>query len=119
FLGGFFLIPLLGIQRTIGAAVLLLAGGGLALLVLDRAVGRRARALAAGGAVFLALEGLIAFGSWDRYVMTSGIVQNGAHYAAIPNDSLRREGMKQRELLFYDEGLTATISVEKTPAGEL
>jgi spermidine synthase len=50
---------------------------------------------------------------WDPYVLTSGVTIYNDRYADIPTDSLRREDMRRDEMLYYREGLTATISVHR------
>ncbi len=114
FFGGFVLLPLAGIQHSIVIGGLLNLAVGCALLIGDARPGRALR-LAAGGAI---TAGLALFGShfahWDPVVMTSGVTVYAKRYNAIPADSLRLEEMHRDRLLYYREGLTATISVHET-----
>jgi len=114
FLGGFVLIPVLGVQNSIGLAVVVSAATGVVLVALDARV-RRARRLAAAGAMFvIAIVAVLSFRTWDKRVMTSGVTIYAHNYASLPTDALRREWMERDALLYYREGLTATISVHRS-----
>jgi spermidine synthase len=114
FLGGFVLLPLAGIQHSIVIGALLNLAVGLALLIGDARPGRSLR-LAVGGAITAALVVFgVRFTHWDPFVMTSGVTVYAKRYKSIPTDSLRREEMHRDRLLYYREGLTATISVHET-----
>lgn len=114
FLGGFALIPLVGVQRSIGLAVVLNAATGVVLLSLDRRVQPARRAVAAATMVAASLAGLWGFGAWDPKVMTSGVTVYAHYYTGLPTDGLRREWMQRDDLLYYREGRTATISVHRS-----
>ena len=114
FLGGFVLIPVLGVQNSIGLAVTVSAAAGVVLVALDARV-RRVRRLATAGAMFVvAVFAVLSFGTWDKGVMTSGVTIYAHNYASLPTDALRREWMERDDLLYYREGLTATISVHRS-----
>ena len=117
FIGGFVLLPLAGIQHSIVIGALMNLAVGWLLLVGDPRPGRPMR-LALGGALaaVLAVAGL-RFPFWDPMVMTSGVTVYASRYKAIPTDSLRREEMHRDRLLYYREGLTATISVHESYRG--
>ncbi|HEY1267521.1 MAG TPA: fused MFS/spermidine synthase [Candidatus Binatia bacterium] len=113
FIGGFVLLPLVGIQHSIVIGALLNLAVACALLIGDARPGRPVR-LAIGGAVSAALVIIgLRFTYWDPVVMTSGVTVYANRYAAIPTDSLRLEEMHRDRLLYYREGLTATISVHE------
>src|ERR1041385_1196003 len=114
FIGGFVLLPLTGIQHSIVIGALLNLAVGGALLIGDVRPGRSLR-LAVGGAIAAAVVVFgLRFTYWDPVVMTSGVTVYAKRYKAIPADSLRREEMHRDRLLYYREGLTATISVHET-----
>jgi spermidine synthase len=118
FLGGFVLIPVLGVQNSIGLAVAATAATGVVLVALDARV-RRAHRLAAAGAMFVvALCVLLSFRTWDKRVMTSGVTIYAHNYASLPTDALRREWMERDDLLYYREGPTATISVHRSAGSD-
>jgi spermidine synthase len=113
FLGGFVLIPTLGVQNSIGLAVAVSATAGVVLVALDARV-RRGRRLAAAGVMFVvAVAAVLSFRTWDKRVMTSGVAIYFHNYSSLPTDGLRREWMERDEVLYYREGLTATISVHR------
>ncbi|HTX52692.1 MAG TPA: fused MFS/spermidine synthase [Candidatus Baltobacteraceae bacterium] len=113
FLGGFVSLPVLGIQRSIGAAVMATAGAGLLLVALDTRVRRPRRLIIAGAMFVVSFAAMMSFRTWDPKVMTSGVTVYASNYASLPSDALRREWMVRDDLLFYREGLTATISIHK------
>ena len=114
FLGGFVLIPLIGVQRSIGAAVAVNAITGVLLMGVDPRVPPVRRRLAAAAMLVVSAVGLWGFGTWDKGVMTSGVTIYAHDYADLPSDALRREWMRRDQLLYYREGLTATISIHRS-----
>jgi spermidine synthase len=113
FVGGFVLLPLVGMQQSIVIGALLNLVVGWALLIADPRPGR-ARRLALGGAVAAAIAVLaLRAPSWDRSILTSGVTVYANRYTSIPTDSLRVEEMHRDRVLYYREGLTATVSVHQ------
>jgi spermidine synthase len=117
FIGGFVLLPLVGIQHSIVIGAVLNVAVGCLLFIGDTRPGKPLR-LALGGAIAAAV---IVFGArfafWDPAIMTSGVTVYAGRYKTIPTDSLRREEMHRDRLLYYREGLTATISVHESYRG--
>jgi spermidine synthase len=111
------LIPAFGLQSSYVAmaALPLLA----ALLVLSgaRGWGRTAR-LAAAAALALALVLLGgAWRPWDLRLMTAGIYRNGVDWVrtAPPGFFWLRDALRaSRDIVFYDEGREAVVSVART-----
>jgi spermidine synthase len=113
FVGGFVLLPQVGIQRSIIVGAFLNLIVGWLLVVGDPRPGRLGR-LASGAAVSAALLWLaLHLPSWDRHILTSGVTIYAQRYKELPTDSLRLEEMRQDEILYYREGLTATVSVHR------
>jgi len=113
FVGGFIFLPLLGIQKSIIIGALLNLAIGWLLLVGDPHPGRTQRVLVGGvAALALALLGL-RLPSWDRSILTSGVTIYAESFTNLPRDSLRLEEMRKDKILYYREGLTATISVHQ------
>jgi spermidine synthase len=127
-LAGFALIPALGIQRTVVVAAAANLAAGLAVLWVamrggsgtsgtsGSAVGwLRRRPWLAGGAAVGAFALLVAAAPrWDPRVMTAGV----AIYAEVfrdlsPGEFRRRQ--ERRELLLYEEGLSTTVAVSRSP----
>ncbi len=114
FVGGFILLPVVGMQYSIVIGALLNLAIGWALLVADPRPGRALR-IVAGSAVAAAIAATaFRFPFWDRVVLTSGVTVYASRYKNIPTDSLRLEEMRRDKLLYYREGLTATISVHES-----
>lgn len=113
FAGGFIFIPLLGVQNSIIVAALINLAVGWFLVVSDPGLSRAPRLALA---VFvLAAVVLVPWKMprWDRYVLTSGVTIYSDRYEKLPTTSLRLEDMRRDEILYYREGLTATISVHR------
>ncbi len=113
FAGGFIFIPLIGVQNTIilGVAVNLLVGWF--LIVMDPRLSLFPR-LALGGLVLAAVILIpLKMPRWDRFVLTSGVTIYSDRYEELPTDSLRLEEMRRDDLVYYREGLTATVSVHR------
>ncbi|MEK6561654.1 MAG: fused MFS/spermidine synthase, partial [Candidatus Binatota bacterium] len=113
FVGGFIFLPLFGIQVSIVIGALLNLSVGWLLLIADPHPGRGYR-LIMGGAVAAALALLaLRFPFWDRSILTSGVTVYADSFKSLPTDSLRLEEMRKDKILYYREGLTATISVHQ------
>ncbi|TAK08492.1 hypothetical protein EPO44_02570, partial [bacterium] len=113
FVGGFILLPLVGIQNSIIIGALLNLFVGWLLLIADSQSGRSYR-LMTGGAVATALALLaLRLPFWDRSILTSGVTIYASSFQTLPTDSLRLEEMRKDKILYYREGLTATISVHQ------
>jgi spermidine synthase len=113
FAGGFIFIPLMGVQNSILLAVIINLVIGWLLIVADPRLSNVPR-FALGAIVLIAVI-LIPFKTprWDRFVLTSGVTIYNDRYESLPLDSLRLEEMRRDEMLYYREGLTATISVHR------
>ncbi|WP_242352486.1 MULTISPECIES: fused MFS/spermidine synthase [Anaeromyxobacter] len=110
---GFVLVPQIGIHGTVvaAAAANLAAGLGL-LLALDARPRRWLAALAAASAFAIAV---FAVPRWDRLLMTSGVsIYAARHLGKDAGAQSPREKSASKELLFYAEGLTTTVSVTRT-----
>jgi spermidine synthase len=118
FLGGFLFIPAIGVQRSIALAVVVNAAVGVLLVAMDVQVRLGRRLVAAGAMVAVSAWAFLGFGTWDRGIMTSGVTIYAHNYTGLPTDALRREWMRRDDLLFYREGLTATISVHRSAGSD-
>ncbi len=118
FAGGFILIPNIGVQNTIIFAVIMNLVIGCGLLLADTRLSVVPR-FALGMAV-LVLAAIIPFKvkRWDPHILTSGVTIYNEKYQGLPSDALRIEEMKRDHVLYYREGLTATVSVHRIPGSE-
>ncbi len=118
FAGGFIFIPQLGVQNSIILAVILNLVVGWFLIVADPRMSLVPRI--ALGLVVLAAAILIPWKTprWDRHVMTSGVTVYSDRYESLHRDSLRVEEMHRDDILYYKEGLTATVSVHQSTGSE-
>jgi len=118
FVGGFILIPNIGVENTIVVAVVVNLFIGCLLIFADTKISLLQR-LAVGLAVLIVAV-LVPFRvpHWDRHILTSGVTIYTDRYEALPTDSLRLEEMKRDDVLYYKEGLTVTVSVHRIPGSD-
>ena len=109
FAAGFVLIPLVGVRGSllIAAATQCL---GAALMVYSP--GKRERAVVlSGAAVTVALLLLLLTPPWHRKLMTSAMYRYANAYTNSGGRGLETTLAEQEQLLFYRDGLTATVTV--------
>jgi spermidine synthase len=111
-LTGFCIIPLVGIQHTLLLAAGLNASIGLLAFFLqkERQDWKRYGALALA-AVLLTL-GTLTVRPWDRGFISSDLAVKPAAAIGMTKNQLLNT-MKEQELLFYKEGLSATVAVKR------
>lgn len=113
------LIPYLGIQNSLVFAGLCNLCIACALLVSERRMTLFSSLLWGGAIAALMIIVLSRMPPWDLHLLTSGVSIYGRDYGEMPNDSLRRELMRQDDILYYRESPRATISVHRDfPQGE-
>jgi spermidine synthase len=117
FLGGFFFIPWMGAQNalTLAAFINLVIGGILVSLTWMEARAWRASA----GAVMACAAIILAFliPRWDPHLMASGVAIYGQRYLTSGRSLALDELARAENLLFFKEGLNATISVHQKGRG--
>ena len=121
FLAGFALIPWLGTQATIFAAVLLNVAVACAFFGFSVSLRPSFRGLAAGAAVAIACIGLLTVPEWNPDEMTIAPYIVGrrlsAEVARSPIAMKAKASSSQR--LFHKEGMSATVTVKKSGEGDL
>lgn len=108
FVAGFFLIPAVGVRNALAVGVVLnlIVGAGYLISSLQRAPRLAGAALAAGA---LAAVSWFALPDWNREVLSSGAYVYPGFYLS----GTAREIMEQKEVLYYRDALTTTVSVTK------
>ncbi len=117
--GGFLALPYLGLERTIAAASAVNAAGALAI-GWSRSIVRRlavsAAAIAVGGLGWM-------LPTWDPAVLESGVYMLGvvrqARLTPKETGDLRELLRAPGRVLYYREGVSATVSVREIAQGEL
>lgn len=110
FLTGFVLIPRIGLAQTMAwIAALAFAVSAAALLKSSR--------IAAGVSAVLALSMVLLPPSWDRYALTRGVFYRPNKYMEFGVKTLDLEGQPPKEILYYKDGVSATISVHREGLG--
>ncbi|MBI4390252.1 MAG: fused MFS/spermidine synthase [candidate division NC10 bacterium] len=112
FVTGFFLVQALGTQQTLLLAIAINLGLGALLVALG--VHRGPARLAAGAAAAALVLLAVLQPAWDRRVMASGVAVYAPRLlAALPRASFREVVASRNRLLYFKEGLAATISVHE------
>ena len=118
FLAGFVLVPVLGLHTTIlfGVVLNLLV----AVAVLAVALPKRAAILPAAMVIVVAVLGVLLVPRSDPVLLSSGAYLYADKFAKgiRSGHDLRRYMAAQYEILFYQEGLTATVTVRENLEGE-
>ncbi len=106
FLGGFVLVPRLGLRAAMLAATAASAAAALATLAAFPVRRRLRWALAAGAAAAAALLSP----AWPRAALASGAGFFAGSYKSVGE---WREATRRMELLFYKDGVSTTLSVDQ------
>ena len=116
FASGFILIPSLGMQNTVILAAILNVVVGCAVLLVDQTVKLRLRTVIAAVSAVVVVACVFAIPSWDKMVITSGPSVYASRYAEDKGDD-RKSSISGagEELLYYEEGVEATVAVRKRP----
>jgi spermidine synthase len=117
FVGGFFFIPWMGAQNALTLAALVNLAIGVILVSLTWMQARAWRATA--GAMMACAAILLAFliPRWDRHLMASGVAVYGQRYLTSGQGLALDEFARDGDILFFKEGLNATISVHQEGRG--
>ncbi|HTO87781.1 MAG TPA: fused MFS/spermidine synthase [Thermoanaerobaculia bacterium] len=106
FLGGFVLVPHLGLRAAMLGATAASAGAALATAVGSPMPRRRLIALAAGALAAMALVAP----AWPRAALASGVGFFAGNFATTED---WRASARRMELLFYRDGVSTTLSVDR------
>jgi spermidine synthase len=111
FIGSFVLLEMLGVEKgMLVVAVIYLVVGGVLLAAAPEGPGRRLRLAGSAVAAVAALAIWFVGPGWDEKLMTSGVYMYGPMYG---DKQGLVDALKFKQLLFYDEGPGATVSVER------
>ncbi len=111
FIAGFGLLPLLGLNTSIATVIVLNIAGAAAIGVGALILQRTPKRIAAFTALAVASAGVFAFSPQiDRVKLTRGLFRT--YWARELFDS-KKLAKDNPELLFYEDGVTVTTSVEK------
>ena len=110
---GLILIPVVGLQTALWIAQLLLcAAAFIAFEGFASGAGKRSATTARAGALCLFAASLFAITPrWDQQLMTSGVANYVSSFKNQGVTSLKTYLSNQEELLFYRDGVTATVTV--------
>ncbi len=113
FIGGFLLIPWLGVQKTIIAAILVNAVLGIFLLVKSKSLSIQTKYYVLPGVLLIFVFCARGMAPWDKAVISSGSFM--PYRIADLAGALSREN----KLLFYKEGIHTTVTTELAVTGNI
>jgi spermidine synthase len=116
-LGGFWLLPLLGSRDVLRLGILVNAGLAATGVALARRadLGRRPRAALLLLIAFFVANIALAAPAWKSDVMSSGVFRYADRYRGLDRAAFRQRVRESHgDILFFEEGLTCTISVFRT-----
>ena len=119
FIGGFVLIPMIGIQNTIFCAVVANVLVGCTFFVLAPGFGPRTRWALAAAVAVAAAASIVAIPRWDPGAMSFGPYHTALRLSMESSqDPLALERMNAHsKVLFHKEGLTTTVTVKEVAKG--
>lgn len=112
FVGGFLMIPLLGIQNTILWAVLINLILGMVLLF-NSSLRPHIKTYALPGLLVIWIMGARGIDSWDKAVISSG------SFMPYRISELENALQRKNKILFYKEGLHTTVTTELSVDGNI
>jgi len=119
FMGAFILIPWLGIQKTILAAVLINIMVGCGFLGMSQTLSRFKRGMIAAGVIIVAVIGALLSPGWSV-----GLISSGAHLnagmlskSADLSSSDLEKAVKKLKVLYHKEGVSTTVTVKEDAHG--
>jgi spermidine synthase len=110
---GFALVPLVGAQGAVRVAIALNLALGLAMLLAARRAVTRWQWLAAGTLAVVIVAGLVRVPAWNPAVMAAGAAVYARQYQRFAGQGGVAQAAADSTLLFYRDGLTATVSVHR------
>ena len=121
FAGGFILIPLVGTENTLFAAVLINVAVGALFFSLSRTLSVAAKGLAAGAVLAVATGGIMLSPPWSAAEMSFGpfyeVLRQSKTIARSPAELRAVEA--ERKVLFHKEDASSTVTVKQHPGGSL
>ncbi|MFQ5450680.1 MAG: fused MFS/spermidine synthase [Nitrospinaceae bacterium] len=113
FLGGFVLIPLIGIQNTVLFAVFLNVLLGVGLLSFSHGMGANMKMYALPLVVLALFWGGRNVEAWDKAIISSG------SYIPYRIEDLSNAERRKNKILFYREGTHTTVTTELSVSGNI
>jgi spermidine synthase len=111
--GGFVLIPLVGAHGALKIAVAVNLALGAVLVVAGRRALAPWPALAAAALAVVVVAGLVLVPAWNPSVMAAGAAVYARQYQPFAGRGGLARATADTQLLFYRDGLTATVSVHR------
>lgn len=110
FAGSFVFLQLLGIEKSLTAVALVYLAVGLVLLMAIAELRAQRRIAAAASVVAVAVAAAVFAPRWDQALMTSAVYRYAQRYSTAAE---LKKIVRDRAILFYDDGPGATVSVER------
>jgi spermidine synthase len=121
FLGGFVLIPFLGIQNTIFTAVAINIAVSIGFVTMTHSLAPAKKGLVAVGVALVAGGCMAAIPEWNASLMSFGPYHEAVRISKSTAQSRRAlENLAQKsKVLYHKEGLTTTVTVKEVAEGVL
>lgn len=120
-MGGFLLLPFLGVQKTILAGALLNLAASATIFAVRSGVEISVRARQVGAIAVLGVAAALVMPAWDLQKMTSGPYLYAARRAGGPPAGARsivaKTARDQGKVVYHRDGFAATVTVKKSPSG--
>jgi spermidine synthase len=115
FMGGFILIPLIGIQNSIFFAVTINIAVGIAFIGVTVDLGSRQKWFAATITALVIIAGIFAIPKWDASIMSFGPFHEAARIsrATAQSETALKELAANSKVIFHKEGLSTTVTVKQ------
>ncbi|MGA1791756.1 MAG: fused MFS/spermidine synthase [bacterium] len=120
FIGAFILIPWLGIQKTILAAVLINIMVGCGFLSISRSLTMRKKGMIAAVVIIVVIILARLFPGWNVKLISSGAYLNAKELSltADRSSSTLETVMKRLKVLYHKEGVSTTVTVKEDAQGQ-
>ncbi len=116
FVAGFILIPTIGAQSAVKVAVLLNLAIGSAIAIGSAPASSVWQWGSAAGLSVAILAGLAWMPAWNQAVMASGVAVYAPQYQGFVGKVELARAFPNSRLLFYEDGLSATVTVHRAGA---
>ncbi|MGA1791823.1 MAG: fused MFS/spermidine synthase [bacterium] len=119
FIGAFVLIPFLGIQKSILAAVLINIIVGCGFLFLSQTLNRFRKVAITAVIIILTAVIVSLFPGWNVKLISSGAYINAVelNQSAARSSTTLQNVMKRTKILYHKEGISTTVTVKEDAVG--
>lgn len=120
FIGAFILIPWLGIQKTILAAVLINIVVGSVFLSMCHTFSSRNKGIIATVVIVVVIIIILLSPGWDVSLISSGAYVNTMKLSKITSNprQILEQDLQKKKVIYHKEGVSTTVTVKESAQGE-